>query len=165
MPYEWTTKPRQPVQEMRLWPHNSLSTKGFAVMVLGFFTAATLPLYGVPGTLLLWGLLPFTLLATGALYLALRRNARDRQILETLTLDADTTTLTRHNPSGETQSWQSNTYWVSVAKHDTGGPVPHYVTLAGGGREVEIGAFLSEDERKALYSDLQDAVRRAKQTS
>jgi uncharacterized membrane protein len=32
--------------------------------------------------------------------------------------------------------------------------VPNYVTLSGNGREVEIGAFLSEDERKALYQDL-----------
>jgi uncharacterized membrane protein len=36
--------------------------------------------------------------------------------------------------------------------------VPNYVTLSGAGREVEIGAFLSEDERKALYGELSDRV-------
>ena len=45
--------------------------------------------------------------------------------------------------------------------HEKGGPVPHYVTLSGKGREVEIGAFLSEDERKALYGELSDALRQA----
>ena len=39
--------------------------------------------------------------------------------------------------------------------HETGGPVPNYVTLSGNGREVEIGAFLSEDERVELFSELQ----------
>ena len=39
--------------------------------------------------------------------------------------------------------------------HETGGPVPHYVTLSGNGREVEIGAFLSEEERVELFSELQ----------
>ena len=73
----------------------------------------------------------------------------------------DLTHLTRTNPRGDTQDWESNTYWVKVSLHEQGGPVPYYVTLKGGGREVEIGAFLSEDERKALFSDLSDAVRRA----
>jgi uncharacterized membrane protein len=32
--------------------------------------------------------------------------------------------------------------------------VPYYVTLNGNGRRVEIGAFLSEDERRALHGEL-----------
>jgi len=43
--------------------------------------------------------------------------------------------------------------------HEGGGPVAHYITLKGGGREVEIGAFLSEDERKTLHGELADALR------
>jgi uncharacterized membrane protein len=33
--------------------------------------------------------------------------------------------------------------------------VPQYLTLRGGGRVVEIGAFLSQDERPVLARDLQ----------
>ena len=36
--------------------------------------------------------------------------------------------------------------------------MPHYVTLCGKGREVEIGAFLSEDERVSLYDELSDRL-------
>lgn len=164
MPYHWITSPNAARQELSLWPHNALSPQGFAAMVLGFFLAASIPLYGLLGTVLLWGLLPFMLAATGGLYYALRRNARDRQILETLVLTPETTTLTRQNPGGEDQNWQSNTHWVTVALHPTGGPVPNYITLKGGSREVEIGAFLAEEERKALFSDLDSAIRRAKES-
>jgi len=162
MPYHWTSAPQAETQKLNLWPHNALPPEGFAAMILGFFLFASFPLYAVIGTAVLWGLLPFMLAATAALYYAVRRNQRDRQILETLIVTHDCTRLTRQNPNGDIQDWESNTYWVKVSLHPKGGPVPNYVTLSGAGREVEIGAFLSEDERKSLFSDLQDAVARAR---
>ena len=60
----------------------------------------------------------------------------------------------RHNPHGPAQLWEANAHWVRLNVHASGGPVPHYVTLNGNGREVEIGAFLSEDERVALGREL-----------
>lgn len=155
MPHQWTT-PTNDSAELRAWPHNALGPRGFAALMLGFFLFASLPLYAVLGTKVLWGLLPFMLGATTALYYALRRNARDRQILEVLTITPEQTKLTRRNPKGDLQTWVSNTYWVKATLHQNGGPVPHYVTLKGSGREVEIGAFLSEDERKRLFAELND---------
>lgn len=158
MPHRWTHT-TDDLTELRLWPHNSLSAEGFAAMIMGFFLFASIPLYPLLGTVVLWGLLPFMLAATAALYYALLRNQRDRRILEVLTVTPDKTLLIRDNPRGPRQEWESNTYWVRVAMHNTGGPVPHYVTLSGNGREVEIGAFLSEDERKALYGELHEQLR------
>jgi uncharacterized membrane protein len=43
--------------------------------------------------------------------------------------------------------------------HERGGPVPNYVTLTGDGREVEIGAFLSEEERISLFDELTKKLR------
>ncbi|MDU8911959.1 DUF2244 domain-containing protein [Aestuariicoccus sp. MJ-SS9] len=147
--------------EMRLWPHQSLPPKGFAAFILATFALATIPLFGLLGTVLLWGLLPFLLLALAGMYYALRRNDRDRQIVEVLTVTPESTRLRRRNPRGPEQSWDCNTYWVKVALHEKGGPVPNYVTLSGSGREVEIGAFLSEHERKALYEDLSRLLHRS----
>jgi uncharacterized membrane protein len=42
--------------------------------------------------------------------------------------------------------------------HKKGGPVPEYITLAGGPREVELGAFLSEEERVTLAPELRRAL-------
>lgn len=161
MPCHWSPPQPDGSQALRLWPHNALPKRGFAAMVLGFFLAASIPLYGLLGTVLLWGLLPFMLMATAGLYYALRRNARDRQILEELTITPRETRLTRTDPRGAVQSWQAQTYWTRVSLHETGGPVPFYVTLTGAGREVEIGAFLSEEERIALHEALLRAFARA----
>lgn len=161
MPYAWTENPSlQDEAELRLWPHNSLPPKGFAAFILATFLLISMPLFGLLGTVLLWGLLPFGMLALAGLWYALRRNEADREILETLTFGPDNMHLIRQNPRGAAQEWQCNPYWAKLTMHPKDGPVPHYITLSGAGREVEIGAFLSEDERKALYSELSDRMRR-----
>lgn len=131
-----------------------------AVVVLSVFTLILIPALPLLGSVVLWGLLPFLLLAVWGIYFALRRNRHARQIIEVLTLSGETAQLVRTNPKGDTQAWDCNRYWTKVTKYDNEGPVPHYVTLKGMGREVEIGAFLSEDERLALYDDLLRALSR-----
>ncbi|MCE8521129.1 DUF2244 domain-containing protein [Ruegeria pomeroyi] len=158
MPYDW--KRTDTLQELHLWPHNSLPPRGAAALVLSIFALGVLPLIAVLGSPLLWGLLPFLLLAVAGLWLAIEMNYRQRRILEILTLDPERAHLVRHNPRGAVQEWDCNRYWARATMHAHGGPVPHYVTLQGGGREVEIGAFLSEDERIALYDDLRDMLAR-----
>lgn len=166
MPYRWekTTAPADEAEaELHLWPHQSLSAQGFSLFILSFFLLALIPFFGLIGTSLLWGLLPFMLAVVGGVWFAIQRNSRDRRILEVLTVSPSRTHLVRHNPHGPAQDWESNTYWVKVALHERGGPVPYYVTLQGSGREVEIGSFLSEDERKALFAELTDQVRLMRQ--
>jgi len=159
MPYTWNDTPND-TSELRLWPHQSLPAYGFAATILGIFALSTIPLYGLIGTVLLWGILPFMLIALGAMWYALRRNERDLQIMEVLTLTHDDLHLLRETVRGDRQEWSCNPYWTQVNLHEKGGPVPHYVTLSGAGREVEIGAFLSEDERKELYAELKAKVAR-----
>lgn len=155
MPYAWTeSEDSRAGAELRLWPHRSLPLPGFAAVILGMFAFACLPMLAVIGTAVLWGVLPFALIALGGLWIALRRSYRDGEILEELRLTEDDIRLTRREPRRAVQEWHSNPYWTRVELHEAGGPVPNYVTLRGGGRQVEIGAFLSEDERKALYGDL-----------
>jgi uncharacterized membrane protein len=46
--------------------------------------------------------------------------------------------------------------------HGKRGPVENYLTLSGSDRTVEIGAFLSPEERVALHGELQSAFARAR---
>ncbi|KUJ85682.1 hypothetical protein AVO45_01445 [Ruegeria marisrubri] len=158
MPYDWKRNSGA-VRELHLWPHNSLPPRGVMVVVLGVFALGSIPLLAVLGSVVLWGLLPFLLVAVLGLWLALEMNYRHRRTIEVLTLTDDQAQLVRHEPGGRIQEWHCNRYWAQAEMHEKGGPVPHYVTLKGGGREVEIGSFLSEDERIALFDELTRAFK------
>lgn len=155
MPYHWS--PAAPLKPLRLhlWAHQSLSPRGFVGFVGVTSILLALPLItqiGHPG---LWVLLPCLLAALAGLWAALARNARDRAITEDVTLTAEDITLTRHGPHGRRQDWQANLHWLRLTLHGQGGPVPQYLTLSGGGRVVELGAFLTEAERVALKDDIE----------
>lgn len=160
MPYEWVQPdgPDAPKAELHLWPYRSLPRRGFVwIMAMGF-GMMLLPLLGVVGTMALWGLLPFGLTTLGALWFFIEKSYKDGEILEELCIWSDHMILTRHGPRGGLQEWEANPYWVSIQLHKSGGPVPYYVTLKGNGREVEIGAFLSEDERPRLHTELEEML-------
>jgi uncharacterized membrane protein len=159
MPYEWL--PSDPDEHrLELWPHRSLTQRGFVWFVGATAALIGLPLAGLLGTPVLWALLPFLLAAIAGIWFALRKNGRDRDIVEELHLTRDRITLVRHGPKGKRQDWTANPYWVRVTLHETGGPVPNYLTLKGDGREVELGAFLAEEERLTLKEDLSDRMDR-----
>ena len=157
MPYEWLP-PAQDEDRLHLWPHRSMTPAGFVAFIGTTAFLIALPAIPLLGTPLLWVLLPFPVLAVAGIWAALRRNQRDTEIIEDLTLAPDRMALVRHGPRGRRQEWEANPHWVQVMLHPTGGPVPQYLTLRGNGREVELGAFLSEEERIALRRELQQRL-------
>ena len=159
MPYQWN-RPAGPEAHLRLRPHRSLPRQGFVGFIALTAALIALPLLGVLGSPALWVILPFAGLALAGVWLALRRSNRDRTLTEDLTLSPTLVTLTRQGPHGQHQTWSANPQWVRVVLHPTAGPVPNYLTLQGGPREVELGAFLSEDERVALRAEVQAALAR-----
>lgn len=167
MPYEWVTDRKAapdstgaafPLAELHLWPYRSLPKRGFVTFIGITCGLIGLPMIAILGSPVLWGVLPFFVIAVGAVWMAINRSYRDGNIIEELRLWPDRMVLTRHAPRRALQEWEANPHWVRLAIHPEGGPVAHYVTLSGAGREVEIGAFLSEDERKQLYAELSDRL-------
>jgi uncharacterized membrane protein len=176
LPYEWAIEPAkapgrdpgafsheagdEPFARLRAWPHRSLPIRGFAWVVGGTALLLALPLLGVLGTPILWGLLPFALLVLGALWWALMRSYGDGALTEELTLWRDRIELVRRNPNRPPQRWEADPYWVRVTLTPEGGPVANYLTLTGGGRAVELGAFLAPEERAALEGEVAGALAR-----
>ena len=157
MPYKWThTGENENLACLQLWPHSSLPSGGFVGFIAVTFALILLPLFPLLGTAVLWGVLPFLMVTVAAIWLALKRSYHDHNILETLSLEANDVQLRRRNPKGDQQEWDCNVYWAKLSIYPSGGPVPNYLTLTGNGREVEIGAFLSEEERPVLYAELSD---------
>ncbi len=163
MPYEWSVSPEpEAAVQLRIWPHRSLTRTGFVGFVAVTAALAALPVLTLIGTPSAWVVLGFAIAAVSALWTALRASDRDREILEVLSLTSRQAELVRCGPLGQRQVWQADPYWVEVALYPTQGPVPHYLTLRGGGREVELGALLTEAERVALAAEIRAALRAAR---
>lgn len=157
MPYEWTdTAPDisgAVSYRLEAWPYRSLPPRGF-VWVIGLTAGAlALPLLAMIGSAVLWGLLPFALLAVWGLWHAIQRSYRSGTTREVLILTPDALTLTRRDPGRTDRVWKTNPYWVRAGLRGNG-PVEDYLVLTDGRREVELGAFLSPEERVALRDDL-----------
>ena len=146
------------IKIIEVWPYNSLKPKGFVFFLGSTFVLISFPLFNVLGTTVFWGLLPFLLAAFMGVWFALRRSLNERQILEQLTLSKEEIALIRQNPKGEHKRWVCSPYWAKLKIYETEGPVTNYITLTGNGREVELGAFLTEDERKTLYGELEQLL-------
>lgn len=149
-----------PFYQLSLWPYRSLSRRGF-VWFIGLTAALiSIPLLALLGSKNLWFMLPFLAAVVAAIWYFIERSYKDGTVLETLTIWSDHMELIRQNPRGKPQHWSANPYWVEVKMHPTSGPVENYITLRGDNREVEIGAFLSVDERKILLTELQGVLAR-----
>lgn len=158
MPYEWITSEKD-ARTLHLWPYRSLPRKGMVWFIGGTAALIALPLLVLLGSPVLWGLLPFLVAAIAAIFWALNRSYQDGEILEILLLAPDHIHLSRQGPRRKYAEWQANPHWVKVNLAAAGGPVPQYLTLQGNGREVELGAFLTPDERKALDIELRALLR------
>ena len=154
MPYRWSDTPEGP-EVLTLTAHRSLPPCGFAAVILITVAFLTLPLLSVLGTAVLWWMLPFLGAAVWALWAALRRSYKDGEVSDDITRAGDILRLTHRPVRGDDLYWECNIYWVRAELHKEGGPVPNYVTLSGNGRQVELGRFLSEDERKDLFNEVQ----------
>ncbi|MGB3553948.1 MAG: DUF2244 domain-containing protein [Jannaschia sp.] len=151
-----------PLLELELRPHQSLTPEGFVVMIGGTFAMLMIPLVGLLGSAVLWGVLPFELAVLGLLWFGLKRSWHDRNIVETFALTSDTAILTRLDPDGSRRDWQANPYWMRVERHRKVGQIEDYLTLEGGPRKVEIGAFLTPEERRGLQDRLSVALGRVR---
>lgn len=157
MPYRWTETENEAT--LILWPHQSLTREGFAWFIVPTAVLFCLPLLAVIGSPVAWVLLGFFCLALWAIWRAIMLNKASRSSTETLVLGDDTLRLLHRPSSGKVLTWETNPYWVQVDLRDDG-PVENYLTLSGKGREVELGSFLTPEERQALFRELRQRLRR-----
>jgi len=158
----WRERRDRPVYQARLWPNRSLAPSGRRLVLRIAAVGLALPLVALVslGSPMVWGLAPFALAALAGLWLGLRRSERDGRLTEQVTIWPDEMRIERREPDGRLRRWSADPWRVRVRLHEDA-KVEQYLTLAGGGREVELGAFLSPDERVALAAELEEALTRA----
>lgn len=159
MPVDWTVTPEG--ETLTLSPHRSLPPEGFVWFIGATSALLGLTMLAVVGSKVLWGLLPFAVAAVAAIWVALRASLRRGELREVLVIGPDTVTLTRRNPGQRDRHWRAPRPWARVEMAAATAPVPHYLTLHGGPRVVELGAFLTAAERQRVYADLRARLHRA----
>ena len=153
-----------PILSLDLWPNRSLPANGFRIVLVVLAIGLTAPLIPLIGTNLFWGMAPFEVLVFLGVYFALRQSYRDGGLTEELRLWPDLISVVRKEPKGRVLTWRANPHWVRTRILEEG-KVEKYLTLRGGGREIELGAFLSPNERVELHRDINSALRGLKTTT
>lgn len=157
--YEGAIETTRPDLQLTLWPNRSSGVRDMRIVLIIVAVGLSLPLFALMNSPVGWGMLPFFLVVLIGLYIALTRNYRDGALTEVLRLTSDHISVIRTEPNGNTKHWDANPYWVKVKLHPNA-KLENYLTLSGNGRDIELGAFLSPEERQALYDALMDGMRR-----
>lgn len=135
-----------------LHPHASLSPRGFFLMMAAIGTVSFCA--GVAFVLIgAWPVFGFFGLDVLLVYGAFKLNYRDARRYETVRLTDSTLTVERVAPSGRRERWHFQPYWLQV-EIDDDTAARSMLTLRSHGRIVEIGSFLTLDEKIDLANAL-----------
>jgi uncharacterized membrane protein len=96
-----------------------------------------------------WPVLPFAGLELALLGWALASSLKRRHYGETLEIGEDEIRITRRGPAGRQEILFSR-HWAKVTLRGPRGWHPSRLLIESHGRACEVGAFLTEEERRAL---------------
>jgi len=141
-----------------LHPHRSLSPRGFLVLmsVLSLCALSLGLRFLFVGA---WPVMGFMGLDVLAVYIAFRINYRRARLFETVQLTDERLTVRRVQPDGAANEWHFMPSWVRVRMDDPP-RLDSALTLSSHGRALEIGSFLTPQERLEVAQALNDAIRR-----
>ena len=160
-------KPRW-LEQMTIWPHRSLSPKGFGVVMgvlagflfligLGFFLAGAWPVIGFLGLelLVVWG--------------AFKLNYRAARHRETIHTTTEELMVESQTPAGKRAQKSFPIGWLRVSLSPSESPViksrdRQKVILSSHGEQAEIGKYLHPAEKAGLSRELGAMIDRARAT-
>lgn len=153
-------KQSSPVTQFVLHPHRSLSPRGFFILmmllsIVSFITGVAFCMIGA------WPVMGFFGLDVALVYWAFKANYFSGRVYETVDLTPDVLTLTRVEPDGRTEKAEVNPYWARVSLTTDRPDGRTSLRIIAQGRELLLGQFLTDDEKRefarALTSAIQDA--------
>jgi uncharacterized membrane protein len=148
-----------PVFEAFIAPHRSLTGKSAAFIIAGMllFSSAIALRSWIWGA---WPVVALSLLDVPLLVLLLAINQRRARASEMIMLDQAGLTVIRTDPRGARTRHKLPADWLRIDL-DTGPGIPR-VVLSSRGRTCEVGGFLHESEKIALFEALRDGVFRVR---
>ena len=157
----WKDSQEPALLRMRLFPNRSLDAHGtkvvFGIIACGFLLPI-IPFIGSPigSTLTVFSGLTFYLFLT-----FLQKNFQQGNTFEEIVISKNKIIVIHKEKNKEHMTWEGNPYWTRVNVDINNPKLKNYLTLAGKGRHIELGAFLSPDERIELRDKIQNALAKA----
>ena len=157
----WGDTNEAPFINIRLVPNRSLNSNGtkvvFAVIACGFLLPI-IPFIGSPigTTLTIFSGLTFYLFLT-----LLQKNFQQGSTFEEILISKRKIKVVHQEKNKEQLTWECNPYWTKVHLDINNPRLKNYLTLAGKGKRIELGAFLSPEERLELRDEIQNALAKA----
>ena len=146
---------------LRLFPNRSLDKHGtkvvFGIIACGFLLPI-IPFIGSPigTTLTIFSGLTFYLFLT-----FLQKSFQQGSTFEEILISKNKIIVVHKEKNKEYKTWEGNPYWTRVNVDIDNPKLKNYLTLAGKGRHIEVGAFLSPNERMELRDKIQNALAKA----
>ena len=148
-----------PVLDLVLYPHRSLTPRGFLILMLLvagisftigliFFLAGAWPIVGFLG------------LDVAVIYAAFRLNYRAARAYETVKLTGGELEVVKIDARGGRRRYVLPATWLRVELEDRPRRASR-LTLRSRGKALEIGAFLGQEEKDGLVEVLRAGLRRA----
>ena len=143
-----------------LTPHRSLAPRGFLIL-MGFISAISFAAGFAFLIIRAWPVLGIFAANVLLIYVAFRLNYRSGRIYETVDLTEDKLKVLRVYPSGRSESWSFNPYWVHLDIIDQPGK-RKILALSSHGRRLAIGSFLTDYERDEFAEALDGALQHSR---
>ena len=143
-------------------PNRSLSSEGtlvvFAILAIGLIIPIV-PFLGseIGITLTLFSGVTFYLFL-----FFLGKSFQSGQLYEEIKISSGKIEITHKEKNKKKLTWEGNPFWTKVVMEDKANKVENYLTIQEKGHYIELGAFLSPEERLNLKYEIQNALAKAK---
>ena len=158
----WTHTREPTFLRMRLAPNRSLDSNGTKIVFLLIACGFLLPIIPFIGSPIGTTLTIFSGLTFYLFLIMLQRNFQQGNTFEEIFISKSKIVVVHQEKNKKQKTWEGNPYWTRVTLDINNPKLKNYLTLAGKGRHIELGAFLSPDERIQLRDKIQNALAKAK---
>lgn len=135
------------------------SGHGIAGRLLGLFICCVLVPTGIAFLVVgAWPIVGIMGLEVVGLLFAVHINRRRSRGFETVAVTPEVLTVERYDHAGRRQSWTFQPHWLQVLMDDPP-KRDSYLRLRSHGKVLEIGRFLTPEERLTLAKALREAIR------
>ena len=143
-------------------PNRSLSSEGTLVVFTILAIGLIIPIVPFLGSEIGITLTLFSGVTFYLFLFFLGKSFQSGQLYEEIKISSEKIEITHKEKNKKKLTWEGNPFWTKVVMEEKANKVENYLTIREKGRHIELGAFLSPNERINLKNEIQNALAKAK---